>query len=95
MELNIIHVNDIINAIYTIIKNNLKSGTYCLKNHKNIKIKSLIKSINNNSQKKIKIKFLHNRPIIPQRSFLKILPKWKPDIRIKDKIENIFLNEDS
>lgn len=95
LELNIIHVNDIINAIYTIIKNNLKSGTYCLKNHKNIKIKSLIKSINNNSQKKIKIKFLHNRPIIPQRSFLKILPKWKPDIRIKDKIENIFLNEDS
>ena len=35
---NIIHVNDIINAIYTIIKHNVKSGTYCLKNHKNIYI---------------------------------------------------------
>lgn len=95
LELNIIHVNDIINAIYTIIKNNVKSGTYCLKNHKNVKIKSLIKSINDDSQKKIKIKFLQNKPIIPQKSFLKILPKWKPDIRIKDKIKNIFLDENS
>ena len=95
LELNIIHVNDIINAIYTIIKHNVESGTYCLKNHKNVKIKSLIKSINNNSQKKIKIKFLQNRLIKPQKNFLKILPKWKPNIRIREKIENIFLNENS
>ena len=95
LELNIIHANDIINAIYTIIKHNVKSGTYCLKNHKNVKIKSLIKSINKNSQKKIKIKFLQNKPIKPQKSFLKILPKWKPDIKIQDKIENIFLNENN
>ena len=46
-------------------------------------------------KKKIKIKFLQNKPIIPQKSFLKILPKWKPDIRIKDKIKNIFLDENS
>ena len=95
LELNIIHANDIINAIYTIIKHNVKSGSYCLKSHKNVKIKSLIKSINKNSQKKIKIKFLQNRPIKPQKSFLKILPKWKPDIKIQDKIENIFLNENN
>ena len=66
-----------------------------LKNHKNVKIKSLIKSINKNSQKKIKIKFLQNKPIKPQKNFLKILPKWKPNIRIREKIENIFLNENS
>ena len=62
---------------------------------KNIKIKSLIKSINNNSQKKIKIKFLQNRLIKPQKNYLKILPKWKPNIRIREKIKNIFLNENS
>ena len=47
LELNIIHLDDILKAIYTIIlNNNIKSGNYCLKNQNNIKIKNLIKSIN-------------------------------------------------
>ena len=95
LELNIIHTDDILNAIYTIINNNVKSGTYCLKNQNNIKIKNLIDSINSSSRKKLKIKFLKNHPIKPQKSYLKILPKWKADIKIKSKIENIFLNEDN
>ena len=95
LELNIIHVNDILKAIYTIIDHNIKSGTYSLKNQKNIKIKNLIKSINGNSKKKLKTKFLRNNPIKPQKNLLKILPKWKADITIEDKIKKIFLNENN
>ncbi len=95
LELNIIHANDILKAIYLIINNGVKSGTYCLKNQKNIKIKNLIEEINYNSKKKLRIRFLHNNPIKPQKSLLKILPKWKADITIKNKIKNIFLNGNS
>ncbi len=93
LELNIIHANDILKAIYTIANHNIKSGTYSLKSQKNIKIKNLIKSINKNSKKKLKTKFLRNTPIKPQKNLLKILPKWKADITIEDKIKKIFLNE--
>jgi len=95
LELNIIHANDILKGIYTILNRNIKSGTYSLKSQKNIKIKNLIKSINNNSKKKLKVKFLQNTPIKPQKNLLKILPKWKADITIEDKIKKIFLNENN
>ena len=95
LELNIIHADDILKGIYTIINHNIKSGTYSLKSQKNIKIKNLIQSINNNSKKKLKVKFLQNNPIKPQKNFLKILPKWKADITIEYKIKKIFLNENS
>ena len=95
LELNIIHANDILKGIYTILNRNIKSGTYSLKSQKNIKIKNLIKSINNNSKKKLKVKFLQNNPIKPQKDFLRILPKWKADITIEDKIKKIFLNENN
>ena len=71
LELNIIHINDIIKSIYLILNKNIKSGDYCLKNQKNIKIKTLIKYINNKSPRPIKVKFLSNKPIKPQKSFLK------------------------
>ena len=91
LELNIIHANDILRAIYLIINNDVKSGTYCLKNNKNIKIKDLIKSINIKSKIKLKTKFLGNNLIKPQKNYLKTLPKWNADIKIKNKIEKIFL----
>jgi len=91
LELNIIHTNDILGAIYLIINNNIKSGTYCLKNNKDVKIEDLIKSINIKSKIKLKTKFLGNNVIKPQKNFFKTLPKWKADIKIKNKIEKIFL----
>jgi nucleoside-diphosphate-sugar epimerase len=95
LELNIIHTQDILKAIYTIFNNDIASGDYCLKNEKNIKIKNLIKSINNKSNKKIKVKFLGNNLNKPQKNLLKILPKWKADITIQNKIKNKFLNENN
>ncbi len=95
LELNIIHINDLIKSIYLILNNNIKSGDYCLKNSKNIKIQRLIKSINNKSSKPLKVKFLSNKHIKPKKSFLKSLPKWKADITIQKKIEKLFYNETS
>ena len=95
LELNIIHTQDILKAIYTIFNNDIASGDYCLKNEKNIKIKNLIKSINIKSNKKIKVKFLGNNLNKPQKNLLKILPKWKADITIQNKIKNKFLNENN
>ncbi|MDC3087528.1 NAD-dependent epimerase/dehydratase family protein [Candidatus Pelagibacter sp.] len=93
LELNIIHVEDLIKSIYLILNKNIRSGDYCLKNEKNIRIKELIKSINSRSAKQIKVKFLSNRSIKPKKNFLKTLPKWKADITIQKKIEKLFYNE--
>ena len=93
LQLNIIHADDLIKSIYLLLKRNIKSGNYCLKNNKNIKINKLIKSINSKSPNPLKVKFLGNKSIKPNKSFLKTLPKWKADISIQKKIEKFFYNE--
>ena len=93
LQLNIIHTDDLIESIYLLLKRNIKSGNYCLKNDKNIKINKLIKSINSKSPNPLKVKFLGNKSIKPNKSFLKTLPKWKADISIQKKIEKFFYNE--
>ena len=93
LELNIIHTDDLIESIYFLLKRNIKSGNYCLKNRKNIKISQLINSINNKLPIPLKVKFLGNRSIKPNKSFLKSLPKWKADITMQKRIEKFFYNE--
>ena len=93
LQLNIIHADDLIKSIYLLLKRNIKSGNYCLKNNKNIKINKLIKSINSKSPNPLRVKFLGNKSIKPNKSFLKTLPKWKADISIQKKIEKFFYNE--
>ena len=91
LELNIIHIKDIVNATYNVMNNNIKSGDYCLVNPKNIKIEDLISTINNKSKKKLKIKFLSSMILRPQKSYLKVLPNFKFDTEIKNKIEKMFI----
>ena len=91
LHLNVIHTDDLIKSIYILLKKNIKSGNYCLKNNKNININQLIKSINSKSPNSLKVKFLGNKSIKPNKSFLKTLPKWKADITIQKKIEKYFL----
>ncbi|MDC3089917.1 NAD-dependent epimerase/dehydratase family protein [Candidatus Pelagibacter sp.] len=93
LELNVIHTDDLIKSIHLLLKRNIKSGNYCLKNNKNIKIKELIKSINRKSQKPLKVKFLGSNSIKPNKNFLKTLPNWKADITIQKKIEKYFYHE--
>ena len=95
LELNIVHTNDILKAIYNIFDNDIKSGDYCLKNRKNIKIKNLIESINLKLKRKIKTRFLGNNLNKPTKNSLKMLPKWKSDMLIQNKIKKKFLNENN
>ena len=93
LELNIIHINDIINSIKILLNNNIKSGSYCLKHANNIKIIKLIKILNKNLNKKIKVRYYKKSNINFPKSNLKILPKWKPQNNLLKKIISNFKNE--
>ena len=89
LELNIIHINDIIKAIMILFDNSINSGTYCLKQKKNFKVKELIKFLNKKLKKKIKVKYENKHLDKISRAPIKILPKWRPD---KELIKKIQLN---
>ena len=93
LELNVIHINDIINSIKILLNNNIESGSYCLKHTNNIKIIKLIKILNKNLNKKIKVKYYNKPDIYFPKSNLKILPKWKPKNNLIKKIILNFKNE--
>tara|TARA_B100001778_G_C18340676_1_gene517365 strand:- start:222 stop:740 length:519 start_codon:yes stop_codon:yes gene_type:complete len=95
LELNIIHVNDIINALIILLNNNIKPGSYCLKNNKNIKISKLIENFNKNLKRKIKVKYLGKSVKKIPKSKIKKLPKWKPDNQLIKKIKLNFINENN
>lgn len=95
LELNVIHANDIINAVYILLDNNVQSGSYSLINKKNINISKLIKEINNKLDKKLKIHFLNKKIDKINLSKIKILDKWMPDKLIKKKIITKFLHENN
>ena len=93
LSLNIIHTDDIINSVMILLNNNIKSGSYCIKNRHNIKVNNLIKSLNKHLNKKIKVKYLNKSTISNHQNNLKILPKWKPIKNLEKKILRIFKNE--
>ncbi len=93
LELNIIHINDIIRAIMIVLNKNIKSGTYCLKNNKNLKIFKLINILNKDLKKKIKVRYLKKSTRKVLKSGLKLLPHWKPDKNLTKRIKLYFLNE--
>lgn len=90
LELNVIHVNDILNAIFLLLKKNISSGNYSIVQKKNIKIRDIIKEVNKKAERKLKIKYLNKRNFFPKKVNLKTLPNWKPDNKIKYKIINEF-----
>ncbi len=93
LELNIIHTDDIINSIIILLNNNIKPGSYSLKNINNIKIVKLINELNKNLNKKIKVKYYNKSNMYFPKSSLKILPKWKPKNNLVKKIILNFKNE--
>ena len=93
LSLNIVHTDDIINSIMILLNNNIASGSYCIKNKKNIKISNLINTLNKGLNKKIKVKYGNKITISNNLNNLKILPKWKPIKNLENKIIKIFKNE--
>jgi|TARA_B110000238_G_scaffold15285_1_gene14916 nucleoside-diphosphate-sugar epimerase len=93
LSLNMIHTDDIISSIMILLNNNIKSGSYCIKNKKNIMIRNLISILNKGLNKKIKVKYGNKSIISSNHNNLTILPKWKPINNLEDKIIKIFKNE--
>ena len=57
--MNFIHVNQVINFIDKLIFKNVNSGSYSLRNDKFIEINKMLKNLNFNLKRKIKIKYLN------------------------------------
>jgi len=93
LTLNIIHTDDIINSIMVLLNNDIKSGSYCIKNKKNMKISILISTLNKKLNRKIKVKYGNKSITSSYHENLKILPKWKQVKNLENKIIKTFINE--
>jgi nucleoside-diphosphate-sugar epimerase len=78
LYLNLLNIVDLISAIKLILKRKVKSGTYLLKNKKNINIHYLIKEFNKKLKKKIKIRWVSDKIINNKIFSFKKLKYWEP-----------------
>lgn len=92
LYLNLINVEDIVNAVQIILKNNIDTGKYILKNSIYFNIFELIKYINENNDNKIKIKWLSNTFIKDKIFKYKKLKSWNPKKSNIQDIKDLILN---
>jgi len=85
--LNLLNVEDIINAVKIILKNKSKSGSYLLKNTKNYSISEIVNEINKNMSKKIKVEWLSKKNIKEKIYKQPKLQNWYPK---KSKLKNLL-----
>ena len=92
LYLNLLNVEDIFDGVMLIVKNNIKSGQYLLKNRRDYKIEDIINSFNKFFKKKIKVYWISSK-IIRQKIYpYKKLNNWTPKkSQLKD-ILNIIKN---
>ena len=76
--INLLNVNDIVDAINILLKTNLKSGKYVLKNNITHKIGDIIKSFNNANNRKIRVKWLSQKIIKEKIYPYQPLLGWRP-----------------
>lgn len=75
---NILNVHDIIKAIEILLNKKVKKGDYVIKNSLNFRISNIIKNINNQNIRKLKINYLSNKIIKEKLYNFKPLPFFKP-----------------
>ena len=92
LYLNLINVEDIVNAVQIILRNNIETGKYILKNSIYFNIFELIKYINKNNDNKIKIKWLSNTLIKDKIFKYKKLKSWNPKKSNIEDIKDLILN---
>jgi len=92
LYLNLINVEDIVNAVQIILKNNIETGKYILKNSIYFNIFELIKYINKNNDNKVKIKWLSNTLIKDKIFKYKKLKSWNPKKSNIEDIKDLILN---
>ncbi len=90
LYINLLNVKDINSAIIKILKTKIKPGQYVLKNDKDFKISDIIKKLNIQNDKKIKIKWLSKKIIKNKVTKYSKLKTWKPkESNISDVINYI------
>ena len=87
-----INVEDIVDAVQIILRNNIETGKYILKNSIYFNIFELIKYINKNNDNKIKIKWLSNTLIKDKIFKYKKLKSWNPKKSNIEDIKDLILN---
>ncbi len=78
LSMNLLNVEDIVDAVDLISKKNIKPGKYLINNHKNIKLYDLINVFNNTNKKKLKINWLSNKMLTEKNLAYDKLKSWKP-----------------
>ena len=76
MYLNLLNVEDIVDAVIILIKN-YNSNEYILKNPKNYSMKEIVDKINNTSEKKLKFNGFQIKKLKKIVKF-KQIKNWKP-----------------
>ena len=94
LELNLLNVKDVNQAIKIFLKKKIKSGNYIVKSKKFTNMVKLIKKINTKINNKIRFKVLNNKIEQKIKKRINLLPQWKQNFTIeKDLIK--YLNENS
>ncbi len=78
LYLNLLNVEDIVDAVKILIKKSYKSEDFILKNSKNYSVKEIVDKINKNTKKKIKINWISNKIIKEKLLSSNKLKNWKP-----------------
>ena len=93
LYLNLINVEDIVNAVKILLKNKIQPGKYILKNSNYFNLFELIEYINkNNNNNRIKVKWLSNTLIKDKILKYKKLKNWNPKKSNIDNIKDLILN---
>ena len=76
--INLLNVEDVVDAVVLISKKKIKPGKYLIKNPVNFNISNIIQKINYSTFKKIKIKWLSKKLIKEKTLTYNALKSWKP-----------------
>ena len=85
--INLLNVEDVVNAVLLIIKKNTKPGKYLIKNPKNFEFFKIFEKFNKKNKKKLKIEWINNLIIKEKTLSYSKLKSWKP---AKSNIEDII-----
>ncbi len=78
LSINLLNVEDIVQAVLIILKKNINPEKYLLKNNKNFKISEIIQKFNKINKKKIKVTWGNNKLIKEKSLPYNQLKSWKP-----------------
>ncbi len=92
LYINLLNVEDITNAVYLINKKKIEPEKYLLKIKRDIKVNEIIKKLNKDNNKKIKVKWLSSKVIKEKSLPYKKLKSWKPRKSNISDIINIIKN---